>query len=196
MEKYPQARSSLVGLASDLSQFQNELEIRNRDKDELVRILSELKKEIAVIKSRSLKLKLKNDKKANQMLEYNAKVNNLKPEETILTNEIRQARKELSEIIRENEQYKNETQILKQEIIEQRANVTNLIGIVSRAQKELQLQLRERDRYKAEAQASSRHVASLEGRVKEWMIANETFVGHIQSKKLESQSLSSSFVFR
>eukprot|EP01112_Ceratiomyxa_fruticulosa_P013923 TRINITY_DN3949_c0_g1_i1.p1 TRINITY_DN3949_c0_g1~~TRINITY_DN3949_c0_g1_i1.p1 ORF type:complete len:209 (+),score=42.21 TRINITY_DN3949_c0_g1_i1:167-793(+) len=190
-QQAPQVKSSLVELAAELTSFQQELEQRNQDKEELFRLLNQLKKEIAVIKSKSQKIRLRNEKLSNQTFELVNKGAAARSESLPLQAEIRQTKKEMIELDKAREQYQHETAAIQDAIRYERTCVIEMHNVIDRAQQELQLQLKERERYKAEATASAKHQAGLSAKVQEWTNTNESFMANINPKRL-STSMSAS----
>ena len=98
LPSYPELQHNLTAIAAQLTSYNEELQQRNSEKEELQKLVKRLKSEIANAKSLIHKLQLSADSASNEVNNYKSKLATIQEENALYPNEIKKIAKEIEEV--------------------------------------------------------------------------------------------------
>ncbi len=96
----PELSNNLVAIAAQLTAYNQELQQRTKERDDLQKLLKRLKTEVTNARSLLQKLQWSVDKTANEAIQYKAKLHQAQEENTVLPNEIKKLQKDMEEVMK------------------------------------------------------------------------------------------------
>jgi chromosome segregation ATPase len=95
---FPELSNNLVAIAAQLTAYNQELQQRTKERDELQKLLKRLKTEVTNAKSLVQKLEWSCDKSSNEVIQYKTKVTTLHEENAVFPQEFKKLQREIDEV--------------------------------------------------------------------------------------------------